>query len=110
MALEKKTRRSGRLTEILSSAAMPCAWCGFMSSGWNWTGKRVATTQRSNRIIALSTGLAKTRAEQHGARMQTLTAKDATRARDYLLVSGVDPVSEFLDDLMKGDQVLASHG
>lgn len=27
-----------------------------------------------------------------------------TRARDYLLVTGVDPVSEFLDDLIKGDQ------
>ena len=27
-----------------------------------------------------------------------------TRARDFLLVTGVDPVSEFLDDLMKGDQ------
>jgi ATP-dependent exoDNAse (exonuclease V) beta subunit len=25
-----------------------------------------------------------------------------TRARDHLLVSGVDPVSEFLDDFMKG--------
>jgi mRNA-degrading endonuclease RelE of RelBE toxin-antitoxin system len=27
-----------------------------------------------------------------------------TRARDYLLVTGVDPVSEFLDDFTKGDQ------
>jgi superfamily I DNA/RNA helicase len=27
-----------------------------------------------------------------------------TRARDHLLVSGVDPVSEFLDDFAKGDQ------
>ncbi|MGH6811624.1 MAG: hypothetical protein ACREDM_04545 [Methylocella sp.] len=27
-----------------------------------------------------------------------------TRARDHLLVTGVDPVSEFLDDIMKGDQ------
>jgi superfamily I DNA/RNA helicase len=27
-----------------------------------------------------------------------------TRARDHLLVSGVDPVSEFLDDFVKGDQ------
>jgi hypothetical protein len=26
-----------------------------------------------------------------------------TRARDHLLVTGVDPVSEFLDDLVKGD-------
>jgi superfamily I DNA/RNA helicase len=25
-----------------------------------------------------------------------------TRARDHLLVSGVDPVSEFLDDFVKG--------
>jgi superfamily I DNA/RNA helicase len=28
-----------------------------------------------------------------------------TRARDHLLVSGVDPVSEFLDDLAKGGRV-----
>ncbi|WP_245502862.1 3'-5' exonuclease [Rhizobium ruizarguesonis] len=27
-----------------------------------------------------------------------------TRARDHLLITGVDPVSEFLDDLVKGDQ------
>jgi len=27
-----------------------------------------------------------------------------TRARDHLLITGVDPVSEFLDDFMKGDQ------
>ena len=27
-----------------------------------------------------------------------------TRARDHLLVTGVDPVSEFLDDFLKGDQ------
>jgi superfamily I DNA/RNA helicase len=27
-----------------------------------------------------------------------------TRARDHLLVSGVDPASEFLDDLLKADQ------
>ena len=27
-----------------------------------------------------------------------------TRARDHLLVSGVDPVSEFLDDFAKGNQ------
>jgi superfamily I DNA/RNA helicase len=26
-----------------------------------------------------------------------------TRARDHLLVTGIDPVSEFLDDIMKGD-------
>jgi superfamily I DNA/RNA helicase len=26
-----------------------------------------------------------------------------TRARDHLLVSGIDPVSQFLDDIMKGD-------
>ncbi len=45
-----------------------------------------------------------------GIRMKTLTAKDATRARDHLLVSGVDPASEFLDDFMKGDQVRTSHG
>ena len=42
--------------------------------------------------------------------MKTLTAKDATRARDHLLVTGVDPASEFLDDFMKGDQVRTSHG
>jgi hypothetical protein len=29
-----------------------------------------------------------------------------TRARDHLLVTGVEPVSEFLDDLVKGDQRL----
>ena len=29
--------------------------------------------------------------------------------RDHLLVSGVDPVSEFLDDFMKGDQGRALH-
>ena len=28
-----------------------------------------------------------------------------TRARDHLLITGVDPVSEFLDDFLKGDQV-----
>jgi ATP-dependent exoDNAse (exonuclease V) beta subunit len=33
-----------------------------------------------------------------------------TRARDHLLVSGVNPVSEFLDDFVKGDQGRASHG
>jgi ATP-dependent exoDNAse (exonuclease V) beta subunit len=33
-----------------------------------------------------------------------------TRARDHLLVSGVDPVSEFLDDFAKGDQGHALHG
>jgi ATP-dependent exoDNAse (exonuclease V) beta subunit len=33
-----------------------------------------------------------------------------TRARDHLLVTGVAPVSEFLDDLTKGEQVLAAHG
>jgi superfamily I DNA/RNA helicase len=33
-----------------------------------------------------------------------------TRARDHLLVTGVDPVSEFLDDLIKGDKGRASHG
>jgi mRNA-degrading endonuclease RelE of RelBE toxin-antitoxin system len=33
-----------------------------------------------------------------------------TRARDHLLVTGVAPVSEFLDDLVKGDQVRASDG
>jgi superfamily I DNA/RNA helicase len=27
-----------------------------------------------------------------------------TRARDHLLVTGIEPVSEFLDDIMKGDQ------
>jgi ATP-dependent exoDNAse (exonuclease V) beta subunit len=27
-----------------------------------------------------------------------------TRARDHLLVTGIDPVSEFLDDITKGDQ------
>jgi superfamily I DNA/RNA helicase len=33
-----------------------------------------------------------------------------TRARDHLLVTGVAPVSEFLDDFVKGDQGRASHG
>jgi len=33
-----------------------------------------------------------------------------TRARDYLLVSGVVPASEFLDDLVKGLQVNAARG
>ncbi len=33
-----------------------------------------------------------------------------TRARDHLLVTGVDPASEFLDDFMKGDQIRTSHG
>jgi superfamily I DNA/RNA helicase len=33
-----------------------------------------------------------------------------TRARDHLLVSGVDPVSEFLDDFVKGDQGRDPHG
>ncbi len=33
-----------------------------------------------------------------------------TRARDYLLVSGVVPASEFLDDLVKGLQPSATHG
>jgi superfamily I DNA/RNA helicase len=33
-----------------------------------------------------------------------------TRARDHLLVSGVNPVSEFLDDFVKGDQHRAVHG
>jgi superfamily I DNA/RNA helicase len=33
-----------------------------------------------------------------------------TRARDHLLVCGVAPVSEFLDDFAKGDQGRAAHG
>jgi hypothetical protein len=33
-----------------------------------------------------------------------------TRARDHLLVTGVAPVSEFLDDFMKGDRGRALHG
>jgi hypothetical protein len=32
-----------------------------------------------------------------------------TRARDHLLVSGVDPVSEFLDDFSKGDHLGGLH-
>ncbi|MGH6836480.1 MAG: 3'-5' exonuclease [Methylocella sp.] len=33
-----------------------------------------------------------------------------TRARGYLLVAGVDPVSEFLDDFAKNGQVPAIRG
>ena len=33
-----------------------------------------------------------------------------TRARDHLLVTGVSPVSEFLDDFVKGNQGPAPHG
>jgi superfamily I DNA/RNA helicase len=33
-----------------------------------------------------------------------------TRARDHLLVCGVAPVSEFLDDFVKSDQSRAAHG
>jgi mRNA-degrading endonuclease RelE of RelBE toxin-antitoxin system len=33
-----------------------------------------------------------------------------TRARDHLLVTGVAPVSEFLDDFLKGDEGRAPHG
>jgi superfamily I DNA/RNA helicase len=33
-----------------------------------------------------------------------------TRARDHLLVTGVAPVSEFLDDLVKGEKHRAPHG
>ena len=33
-----------------------------------------------------------------------------TRARDHLLISGVNPVSEFLDDFVLGDQGRALHG
>jgi superfamily I DNA/RNA helicase len=33
-----------------------------------------------------------------------------TRARDHLLVTGVAPVSEFLDDLVKGDQGRVTQG
>ena len=33
-----------------------------------------------------------------------------TRARDHLLVTGVAPVSEFLDDFSKGDHGRAPHG
>jgi mRNA-degrading endonuclease RelE of RelBE toxin-antitoxin system len=32
-----------------------------------------------------------------------------TRARDHLLVTGVDPASEFLDDFMRGDQASAKY-
>ena len=32
-----------------------------------------------------------------------------TRARDHLLVTGVAPVSEFLDDFVKGEQGRAAH-
>lgn len=31
-----------------------------------------------------------------------------TRARDHLVVTGVTPVSEFLDDIVKGDQARAA--
>jgi hypothetical protein len=34
----------------------------------------------------------------------------AYAARDHLLVTGFDPVSEFLDDFTKGDQSRARHG
>ncbi len=37
-------------------------------------------------------------------------AERLLRARDHLLVTGVDPASEFLDDFMKGDQIHTSHG
>src|SRR5262245_58021829 len=33
-----------------------------------------------------------------------------TRARDHLLVTGAEPVSEFLDDFTKGNQGPAGHG
>src|SRR5207248_8000037 len=33
-----------------------------------------------------------------------------TRARDHLLVTGVDPVSEFLDDIVKGGQRRVTRG
>jgi superfamily I DNA/RNA helicase len=33
-----------------------------------------------------------------------------TRARDHLLVTGVEPASEFLDDFTKDNQTLAKHG
>jgi ATP-dependent exoDNAse (exonuclease V) beta subunit len=33
-----------------------------------------------------------------------------TRARDHLLVTGVAPASEFLDDFVKDGQALAQHG
>jgi superfamily I DNA/RNA helicase len=33
-----------------------------------------------------------------------------TRARDHLLVCGVAPVSEFLDDFVKSDESRAAHG
>jgi superfamily I DNA/RNA helicase len=33
-----------------------------------------------------------------------------TRARDHLLVTGVEPASEFLDDFVKDGQTLANHG
>jgi superfamily I DNA/RNA helicase len=33
-----------------------------------------------------------------------------TRARDHLLVTGVAPVSEFLDDISRGDHGRAPHG
>jgi superfamily I DNA/RNA helicase len=32
-----------------------------------------------------------------------------TRARDHLLVTGVDPVSEFLDDFLKDDPGRSAH-
>jgi superfamily I DNA/RNA helicase len=33
-----------------------------------------------------------------------------TRARDFLLVSGVEPVSEFLDDLVKAEETKFTKG
>jgi ATP-dependent exoDNAse (exonuclease V) beta subunit len=56
---------------------------------------------------------------QQGDRVRWLAVYDAercllyvacTRARDHLLVTGVDPASEFLDDFTKGDQSRAQHG
>jgi superfamily I DNA/RNA helicase len=48
-----------------------------------------------------------TRRPSHSERHLLYVA--CTRARDHLLVTGVSPVSEFLDDF-KGDQDRVAHG
>ena len=66
-------------------------------------GRRWITIDTSRVALALA------RARIMGARYPLLSVA-CTRARDHLLVTGVTPVSEFLDDFTENSQGLASRG
>jgi hypothetical protein len=70
-------------------------------------GSDMVSQQDSNGNLAVK--LLRTFAAQTEA-LQRYFYVACTRARDHLLVSGVNPVSEFLDDFVKGNQGCAPYG